>query len=177
MPGKGIIPWINKELILVSDFLNMYILDIEKGQVRLFPSYEYEYEYEWLFLPIRFDISPEWDYLSYIDGKVIGLRRNIKRDELGSEFIMELIVDGVIADARPYFEILCAGREYVVTNYGEVIKIDTENFKFDDTFKLWVDYYDYSSFLANFRKNGRYDENIGDDDFVSYSEKDLIGGR
>jgi hypothetical protein len=58
------------------------------------------------------------------------------------------------------------------SNYGgnfgsEILKIDTENFKFDKNFKLWVD--EYSHVNPRF-----YNDNNNPDNFVSYPGQDLI---
>jgi len=154
---RDINPWINKEIVIRSYSHSreyLHILDTEKGQIKIFNPKEYE----WIF-PSEDKIG---GFLSYIDGKVIYIRDN-KR--------FELVVDGIVTDTSlPFYIYKCFGNYIAphnvsIANAG-ILKIDTENFKFDETLELWLDRGDYP---AKFYKNRK------GDDSVSYSGKDLTG--
>jgi len=157
---RDINPWVNKEIAIRSynhSQSYLHILDTEKGQIKIFDPEEYE----WIF-------SSEdkiGGFLSYVDGKVIYIREDNKH--------FELIVDGIVTDTSlPFYIYKCFGNYIAphnvsIANAG-ILKIDTENFKFDETLELWVDRDDYP---AKFYKNRK------GDDSVSYSGKDLTGSK
>jgi len=102
-------------------------------------------------------------FLSYIRGKVVCVRDNL------ADKHTELIVDGIVTDTGsglPFYTRVWFGN-YIEAN-DKIIKIDIENFKFDEIFELWID---NDGYPAKFYKNKK------GDDFVSYSGKDLTEGR
>jgi hypothetical protein len=157
---NGVSHWINKNIVLKS-YSFLYVLDMGNGQIKSFNQ-----ENEWmsheerssLCYNDRFDLY----YLSYIDDKVVCVRR------ANTPNYHELIVDGAVSDIASLSSVkfgwfgnyILQSSEY----YGKILKIDTENFKFDEGFELWL-YDDFSKFYKNDKK---------DDDFVSYSGRDLI---
>jgi hypothetical protein len=168
--AKNAAHWVNGNIIFQTIYFT-YILDTEKRQIERFePSNEYEWMssgYEWMAGDelIR-DIRCRDSFLSYINGKVICAMPRLSAGCYESK----LFVDGVVTDTIDFLAKAMLGNYIFASQNGRVkiLKIDTENFKFDETFELWVD---DDSYPTKFYKDKEKS------DFASYSGKDLIGGR
>jgi hypothetical protein len=79
-------------------------------------------------------------------------------------------VNGVVTDTSLPFNIYYNFGYYidprnVTTANGGILKIDTENFKFDETLGLWLELDSPTKFYSGHKDS---------DDFVSYYGRDLI---
>jgi hypothetical protein len=152
--------WINESIIIrQSNLYTMdYILEPEKGRMESFNLVE---EYEWMYQNRWENYCLRDGFLSYINGKVACVRNNWETR------YAELIVDNIVMDTALSLKNVLWFGNYIGRNYGrEILKIDTENFKFDKTFSLWID----EAYV-----NPRFYSDINNpDNFVSYSGQDLI---
>ncbi|MDR3000881.1 MAG: hypothetical protein LBU89_06415 [Fibromonadaceae bacterium] len=165
LKGINASPWVDKSVI-INNYPTVQILDTETGQIKFFGSYK---EYEWMSQErVQSCLGDagwgSWErlYPYYIEeeDRVICVKMNRNRPS-------ELIVDGVVSDTRnDYFSIYKWLGSYIMSYDNiSILKIDTENFKFDETLDLWMDYdREPAKFYKDKEKN----------DFVSYSGQDLI---
>jgi hypothetical protein len=127
-------PWIGGRIIIRG--VPTCVLEPEKGQIKLFnPSEEYEWIPEHIHSYINTYYADEsWSYISYINGKVVCIKNNLK------DGYAELLVDGIVNDTIS--RILNLGNWYgnYIQNGNDILKIDTESFKFDKDFKLEITY-------------------------------------
>jgi len=138
--------WINENVIF-DLYTSANILDTKNGQIK----------------PIENSCIDGFMY--YAREKIICVRENRALN------YSELVVDGIVTDTvnlslrRVWFGNYVLFRDDKYNRGGRILKIDTENFKFDKTFELWIDDY-----REPFKFYKRTDEIY---DFVSYSGRDL----
>jgi hypothetical protein len=152
-------PWINGNILLKPNSCQLSILNVGIGQIEPFVFSE---EYEWL--------SECYD-ISYIGSKIACIKVNDSEDHF-----FELVADAIVTDTLAYEY----SRWHRISNWygnylkdnrygtgnsggiGEISKIDTSSFKFDDAFEPMKcqDNNGYSTFQGS--------------NFVMYYEKDLI---
>jgi hypothetical protein len=104
--------------------------------------------------------------MSYINGKIFCLRHNAEED------FYELIVDNVVTDTSSF-----SNGAYFYGNYvtgrtdgkqiRRILKIDSENFKFDKTFTLWFSEREMPAGITF------YNDKNNIDDYIEYSEEDF----
>jgi hypothetical protein len=140
--------WMN-ESVIFNSYDDVSILDTKSGQIKPFEN-------------------------SCIDGFMYYAKENIICVRVNRALnYSELVVDGTVTDTvnltlkNVWFGNYVLFRDSNYNRGGRILKIDTENFKFDKTFELWIDNdYEPSKFYK------RDDETFG---FVSYSGKYLTG--
>jgi hypothetical protein len=146
-------PWIDENILIKEGNL---VLNTKTGKVERLDIPEQD---EWL---------SACEDMSYINGKILCLRPN------GEEGFYELVADNIVTDTSSFSNGAYFHGNYVTEYfYGvyfytgqlrRILKIDPENFKFDETFTpIW---------LSGRGENFYNDEN-NRDDYVKYSEGDF----
>jgi hypothetical protein len=124
-------PWIDGNILLIRESCPLSILNATTDQIEPFVFSE---EYEWL---------SSCNHMSYIGGKIACIKGNNSAD------YFELIVDAIVTDTLAYEYARWHGIKKWYGNYlkdnrygsgnkggeGEISKIDTLNFRFDNTFR------------------------------------------
>ena len=164
--------WINGNILFVkpryntSDNCQASMLNTKTGQIE---SFNFSGEYEWL---------AECSDMSYIENNIVCIKRNDENNNL------ELIVNDIVFDTgRWWYDVSNWYGNYIKEgngdeSTGEIIKIDTDFFKFDKNFKsTWVknariNSSDYPYELYSAFQEGS--SNFNSSHFVRYYPKDLI---